>query len=307
MGVSTEHVVHAIVTPNATYSQITDSRVNPGIQMMHGFPAGHPEPLFSCVADSRPEVTFVTTQIDTVLGEATAANMFCADLSGGNTDLYLRQVASNATRIAAATSAHTRLRASNAMMVLQSISAPHNAEATANVRLLCIYDGTNEPIVPTGSTALSGTSAANSYFCAGPVAINGSAVPGVQQIDIDFGHTLIESGGDGEVWWTFAAVQEIRPSITIRTLTATSLTSLGIVGSALASFVVYLRKYAENGTRIANGTEQHIAFAGTSGIVTVDEVSGGGNEPVMTMIRITPTAADADNRAIAVDTAAAIE
>ena len=307
MAVSTINVLHGINTPSSFYSQITESRVNTGIEMLSGMGAGFPQPLFKAVQSQNADVTFTTSQLATLFVDCTSANMFADDLSGGNTDLHLKKATNFGIREADAGLLHERFRMAQAYLVAQSVSAPHNAEATAQCRLLPTYDGTNEPIVPAGSLALAGTASSAEHFGGGPVFINGAELPGVQQWDLDFGIVLYEQGADSEAWISFTGVQEYNPVATIRTLTATSLTTYGFDGSALSAAAgLYLRKMSEDGTRVAEATTEHIKFFGSSGMVTVQEVSGGGNDPVESQVQIHFSGANTSTDAITVDAAIAI-
>lgn len=306
MAVSSMHVLHGIVNSSTFISQIGSSTSSPGIQTMVGHAAGLVNPLFVANMSQNPGVAFQSSQIKTLLD---LTGVTIEDLSGANTDLLFKACTDGAARVADATTGHIRLRAANAVLDLSSITAGHNSEAVASCRLICYYDGTNEPIVPAGSVALSGTPTSAEHFVAGPVFLDltGSAraqLTGIQDITVDFGRTLIEVGGDGELYITFVAEGSVEPTITVRGFNV-PWASFGLNGSSFATADVFLRKMARTG-RVANATQEHIQFAAAAGYVYVSESAAGNNEGVITTVTIKPIASSASTTALTVDTTAAI-
>lgn len=284
MSVSTLHVLHGIDIAGTFISQLTGSTPSPQINTLLGEPAGNVQPQFISNAGQEPVVSFSSTQIKSLLDLA-GVGMY--DASSGNTDLYYKKAKNLSTRENAASSVHTRLRMANAGLVLSRISAGHDREASVDAMLVNPYDGSNQPIVPAGSIALSGTPAYTQSFRAGPVFLNGSQIYGVEDVTIDFGHTMISRGGDGELYPTFAGIRRFAPSITIRTPDLSAWTShIGLNGVAISSLSVYLRKLTPNGAGpVADGTAQHMKFAATAGLATIENTSGGGNDDAVTGVR----------------------
>lgn len=303
MPVTAQYVLHGINTSSSFLSHISRASANTQAQVAKPMAAGVPGTSFAYVLQQNPDFTFDCEQVKTALDL-----MGCGlkDLTAGNTDLYFREVPHKGSRTSAASSAHIRLRAAKAVMVPLTLRASNGAPASLSARVICTYDGTNEPLVPAGSQALSGTPATE-RFTVGPAAINGSAINGIQDIEIDFGVTLFEQFADGELYVTFVAERERLPVVTIRTLTA-ALPTLGLNGTALDGsdgLALWLRKCGQTG-RVANGTAEHILFTGTHGLVHVPETTGGGNDPAITTIRVELQMADATTAPLSVDTTAGI-
>lgn len=303
MAVGTAYVLHGIVNSSTFLSQITNARAVPDVQVMLAEASGLPFPLFVSNSGQNPAVPFDTTQVKTVL-DLTGAMSSIADLSAANTDLLFKKLDDLDRRIADATAEHIRCRMSQAFLVLDQISAGHNSDAVASCRLGTTYDGSNAPLVAAGSVALSGTPTSAEHFRAGPVSINTVALGGVQDVTIAFNRQVIEVGGDGELYNTFAACGYYSPVVTIRTLTS-ALPTYGLNGTALTALSVYLRKRTTTGN-VADGTAQHIKFSATSGLISIDEQSGGGNQPSITTIRCSLVGANATTEPISVDTASTI-
>lgn len=301
MSVTATYVLHGISTPSDFISQITSARPSPRIQAMQGVPSGLPYSLFTYNMTQTPDITFDSTQVKALL-DTTGVTL--GDISGGNTDLMFKATTNKGARVADATTSHIRLRAAEAVIIPQSISAADGQPATMTARIIALYDGTNEPIVPAGSLALAGTPVSEDHFTVGPVSIYSSAVNGVQDITIDFGITLIERRGDGELYTSWTCIQEQKPVVTIRTLT-NPWPTYGLNGTALSALSVWFRKCAQT-ARVANATAEHILFTASAGLITIDETSSGGNEPAMTTIKIMVDAPDATTHPLTLDTTAAI-
>ena len=303
MAVATAHVLHGIQSssPSAFISQISNARASTGIDVLVAKAAGFPEPLFTGNQHQEPGITFDSTQIASIL---TLTGLTIGSLTAGNTDLWFKKLTHLASRAADASAVHTRIRMAEAFLVCNRISAGHRQEAVAQCRIGAIYDGSNEPMVPAGSTALAGTPTSAEHFFAGPVFINGTQVFGVQDIEIDFGRTLIEAGGESELYNTFVAEEGIAPVITIRTLDL-PWTAFTINGTALTSMSVYLRKQATVG-KTANATAEHIKFAATSGLIVLDESEAGDNNPQMATIRCVLKAPNASGASLTLTNGVAI-
>jgi hypothetical protein len=307
MAVSTVHVLHGIVNSSTFLSQIVNARPITDAQTMIAQSAGLPFPLFTGTIGVNPAVPFETTQLKTIL-DLSGALSSIVDLSGANTDLHFKKVTDLGRRLADATTGHLRFRMAQAFLSLERISAGHNSEAVASCLLGTTYDGTNSPLVPAGSLALAGTPVGATHWLAGPVKLNGSTLPGVENIDISFNRQVMQMGADGELYPTFAACQFYSPVITIRCYEHVWAT-YGIDGTALSgsagAFTAYLRKVSNVG-RVAAATTEHIAFTGTTGVVHVEEATGGNNDASMVTVRVTLVGADASTEPIAVSTGSAI-
>lgn len=303
MAASTVYVLHGIVNSSTFISQIDNAQVSSGVQTMIAQAAGMPNAQFAATMSANPGITFDSPQLKTIL-DLTGAMSGIANLSGANTDLHFKKVSDLGRRVADATTEHLRFRMAQAWLSLESITAGHRSVASASCRVGTTYDGSNSPLVPAGTLALAGTPTAALHYVAGPVYLNTVALPGVQDITIDFQRQIMELGGEGELYNTFAALQTYNPVITIRCLEH-KWDTYGLNGTALTAGSFYLRKLARTG-RVADGTAEHIKFAATAGLITVDDSSGGASEPSMTTYRITLIGADSTTEPITVDTAIAI-
>lgn len=301
--VTEQFVLHGINTPSGFLSQISSGSVNPEMQIVRGKPAGLPGSRFIYNGAQVPAFRFNCEQLKSILD---ICGCGLADLTSGNTDLYFKKTANRASRVADATTQHIRCRAPKAVLVPLSLRATLGSPATLSARIVCTWDGTNEPLTPAGGVALAGTPVScEEQFVVGPVAINGSTISGIQETEIDFGVALFEQMSDGELYLTFIAEQERQPMVTFKTLTA-SLPSIGLNGSALTSGSFYFRKCGQT-ARVPNATAEHLKFSATSGLVHIVDQTGGGNEASLTTIRCELSMPDATTAPLTVDTTSAIE
>jgi hypothetical protein len=225
-----------------------------------------------------------------------------ADLSGGNTDLFYKQVTNLGVRLAAATTSHLRFRMASSVLYWTSIGAQHQQIASLAGRIVPIYNGTNAPIVPAGSLALSGTPAAAEYYTLGPVVINTVTLPGVQSWTLDLGIRVMEVSSDGDVYTTFCAIQEREPVLEVTSLETGAWATYGLDGTAVSALVFYLRKKAADGGNVANGTTGHMSFTAGGGKIMLGSTSAGGNEPAGTTLRIPLRAADSSGATVTINT-----
>jgi hypothetical protein len=307
MSVANVFTLHGIANGSSFLSQISNSRLTAEMNELLGTPAGLPYPTFVANGNQKPMLSFDCTQIATLLN-TTNALAGIADLSANNTDLYFKKLQDLGVRASDATQQHKRVRASLAYLIVERITASHDGEASAACKIGALYDGTNAPFVPAGGLALSGTSSSVEHYTVGPVFANtGSGfvqINGVQSITCDFRRSVLELGADGELYITFCAMADWKPQITI-TCTEFVWDTYGLNGSAFTGLSVYLRKKATTGN-VANGTAQHIKFANAvGGLLAVQDVSGGVNDPAMTNVRFT-CLGDASNQPLTVNTAIAI-
>lgn len=304
MAVSTVHVLHGILNGSTFLSQISNAQVSSGIEYLIGQASGMPYAQFVGNLGQNPSTSFDCTQLKTVL-DLTNAMTGIVDLSGANTDLHMKKVQDLGRRVADATTEHMRFRMAQAWLGVDRITAGHRQEATASCRLGTTFDGTNNPLVPAGSLANTGTSTSDTHWVVGPVYLNTVLLPGVQDITIDFQRNYLEAGGEGELYPTFAAAREYNPVITIRCLELPAWTTFGLNGTVLTAGSFYLFKVAPTG-RVAVATAEHIKFAATKGLITVDDTASGGNQEGITAVRVTLVGSSATVEPITVNTAIAI-
>lgn len=301
----TLHGPYAVQANATLIDGIQSLGINTGTEMIRGGGDGEVTHRTIAIGNQRPGMTFSTVKLAAALAaigldgyKIAAASLFTA---------WLQAYDEGAKRKAGST--HEKFIVTEGIIVPRTLTASHNGAGSIDYEVVATYDGTNEPILPTSNQALTGTPANDALHGAGPVKINGTLIPNIQEITIDFGIELIVGGGDSGVWPTFVAIERQVPIITVRTTDVTQLQKLGLDGTAQGATdsVVFLRKFAADGTRVADITAEHIAFTIDQGIIYVSDMSAsheGGSGAEATIV-IAPSD-DGTNAIIAIDTAIAI-
>jgi hypothetical protein len=182
-----------------------------------------------------------------------------------------------------ASTTHRKITVAASCAYWSTIRLPHNGQGEATVIMTASYDGSNAPFVYAGTIALSGNLGAGTHFGAGPVAINGTALPGVKEITIESGVKLIQEGSSSEIWDTFVGIEMTEPKVTIRTLENVNWATILLSGTALngsTGLTFYARKFAQNGNRTADATAEHIKFVGALGTAFPIDSNGEQSSPI---------------------------
>lgn len=283
MAISTLYKLDKVVLPaGVEFSNIKSARWAAGISDMLEMPAGNVFPMFTANQVQKPQLEFQTSELGVLLGAIGVGGA-----AVGSSAAFFK-LATQTGAVARASASHSKITLTSSCAYWTSIRLSHNAPAEANIVLVAGYDGANDPFIYAGGVALSGSLIAGSWFGVGPVKINGTLVPGIKDVTIDSGIKLIREGGESEEFDTFVGIEECKPTITIRTLTAVNWATLGLRGLALdgaAGVLVYGRKFAQNGSRVANGTAQHVSFIGLNGVARPVDTSGDGSAPISDSIK----------------------
>lgn len=267
MSVSKVFLLHGISTGSSFYSQLTDAGLNTNVEDMTVTPAGHTLPMFTAENGTRPEVPYTTHQLATALAEF---GLLGAD--PGVCVLRLRAVANQGTRADNASGTHITYTCNNVLGYLQSISASNRQHATASIRLALLKDASNAAYIYSGAANISGTQSAGENFILGPIAHNGTVITGTDDFSLELNPTVLEPEQEFDSEPTFAAIENIRPTLSFVT---TDVTAWSLHRVALTNSVkVNLLKKTPNGDRYGDGTSNHIKFVATSGRIVCENVQG---------------------------------
>ncbi len=295
------YVLHGVAFPAAYIGQMENAQASGGIEEFVSYSAGHPTPLFATIMGIKPSITFTTSQIATLLGQI---GQYGADFSASTVDLLFRKATQLGTRSALAATDARRFRCNEAMAFWSRISAQQGQIATVDVEVVPIYDGSNAPMIPAGSLAVTGTPAASELFTLGPVTINGTAFDGLQGWSLESGLSLYRAGNDGNIYETHAHIEQSAPVLNIDGLSLAAVwDTFGTAGTT--TFSAYLRKKAATGN-VADGTAVHIKISGTLGLSTAVQTQGGGNGTATSGVKLTILAADASTDPMTISAASAI-
>ena len=302
MAVSTLYVLHGFIPGTGpTLSVITDYELVGGLADLVVFPAGHPQPMFLASRSQVPEVRMTTTQINSVL---TGCGLF--GVNSGLSDFYWKKVSDLGVRVADATLEHLRFRANQSYTYWTRVGATHQESATIDVRVMTGFDGANNPLIPAGSLALSGTPAHGNLYTLGPVKLNGSFIPGVVGWDLDLRVETFEVASDGDPFTTFLAIKSIAPEVVIRTKESPVWTTYGANGAAVTALDLFLRRRQPDGTNFADGSASHVKFSATAGLLLPVRSTARDNDEFDTELRVMLRAPDAVTNVVTTSNAATV-
>jgi len=289
MSVTNVHVLYAVqITGGALLDQVDDWNFNAGLRHILAAGDGQVDPTYVAVGLQEPTISFSTTAIATALGACGISGLAIA--AANALIAWLQKTAEGGTRASGAN--HIKAVMNKGILVPRQLTANSDGSlARLAFDAIATYDGTNLPFVLTSSQALTGAPAVGEGFVAGPVAVNGTTLNGVQSITIDFGLQVRTVSGDGQVYPTYCYVASRAPSIRVAVLDPSIFTTLGLSGAAQSgtNSVVYLRKVDEGGTRVADAVAQHISFSIDEGHIHVSGIRGSQGQEIGSEVLITPT------------------
>jgi len=289
-------------TPDVTFGGVTNWSLTTGLARQIAASGGEVDPTFAAVMDIRPSVGFTTRQL-------TALSSFgIAGAEITNLDAWVQKLVKYGTR-AGATS-HTKLTIPTGMCVPRTLSAAQGQIATLGMEAIAISsDGTTAAATVTVAQNLPTGGLTSLAWTLGPIVVNGTTIE-CESVTVDFGINLIVTGSGGQVYPTFIAVMDRRPTIrcTSKDLdTINTLYSAGVfaVAQGATDSVVYFRKLAANGTRVADATAEHIKLTVDDGLISLDAGSLQQGDISSVDFVIEPIS-DGSNAIIVVSTASAI-
>lgn len=309
MTMAAKYYLHGIQLPDGTWiTQLTDTTPTPNINYLTEYSAGEVVPSFRGAQGAKPEITFTTPQIKTILD---ACGMIGASQAAGNVDLYYREAVNLGTRTAIAVAQHMRLRCVKAFLHWTRISAQQDQPATIACRLVPTFDGTTVPLVAISNAAIAAQGLASEQYTLGPVQLNAAAIGGVTGWDLELNPTLSEEASDGEDFLSWVGVERHDPVLSVTPRRLADWATAGLSGLALTAAVFYLRKRQPDLVRVyTDATAGHIKFSAVDnpcGMATIEQITGGAPQPAQGRLRCgfrISTAATA--YPLTVDTASAI-
>ena len=309
MAISNLFRLDAVILPSNDIQSITRQDWTDGVNTIFERGAGGIRPLFTGVSRQEPEIRFSTPQIDKILDDITPGAPLA--ISSALTTYFKKM--GQTGHVARATTSHQSAAVNYGLAYIDRINLEAEGNSTVDVVICCGFDGTNDPIVFTGSVALDATDLASAdHFAVGPVSINGSAVAGIQRVTIESGVTIVKEFGEGDVWPTFVGLETTEPMIRITTKEVAPFVTAGVDGLALDGsngVVVYARRLTQSQAggvaRVANATASHIKFTALNGKYHCS-ASGQGSSSIDNEILVALRTTADGTAEITVDNASAI-
>jgi hypothetical protein len=281
MSTNNQYYLHGILLPSGVWiNQLTDTTPAQNVEKIVEYAAGAVVPSFRGAHGARPDVTFTSTQLGAILA---ATGMYGVPYAATNVDLFYRQGSNLGTRTAIGTTAHLRVRAVRSVLYWDRISAKQGQLATISCRIVPTFDGTNPPLVATGSVAIAAQPLAAAPYTLGPVKLNGTMLDAISGWDLALNPKINEKASGGDLWSSFCGIERHEPVLTITPEDIGNLATISHTGLQLTALVAYLRrKSTDLVANEPNGSPLHISFAAEDnpcGIASIVNSSGGINEP----------------------------
>lgn len=288
MTVSAIEILRGFDANSVPYRQVGSADPEQTTEVMSIIAAGDTFPRFVAANGSKEGIPFETNQLAALLAQS--------GLLGCNAsvvNLYYQKVSSLSGRVAAATAEHSIVSAALARMYISNVTAGNRALASAKGRIVPVSDGTNAPLIRTGTTAIAAaTPSTAEEFVLGPISFHQTYFRGCNNLDVNLNPTEWDLHDESFEHTTFAAGNTIAPVISFNTSDPTALTYHKMEISATNKiFRAHLIRKKRNATRYIDAETQHIRFEALNGIILVQSVSGSPREY---RVEVHATGADAD-------------
>lgn len=314
MAASKAHVLYAVYLDTVAHAaspvlldQVESLDYAGNLQIERLFSDGQVDSQWASVMGVDPMIPFVTTDIKTALDQAGIGGMAIdTDVDNDGVVFAYQKTAAGGTRAGA--SSHLELRMREGILIPRRLTASQGGIARITYEAIAQYDGTNDPITFTGSSSLSGTAATSVGWTVGKIVIGSTTIDSVISLDVDFGIRVSALKSDGEIYPTHVFIVDRTPIVTIQTHDVELHDTLGIAGSDVgaSNAIFYLRKKAEGGGNVADGTAEHIKCTiYDDSIAHPDAVSFQGSDSGVLTIILTPSY-DGTNDVLNFATASAI-
>lgn len=298
-----------------TIDQITEQNVDPGLSLILEGASSNVANEFVSIGAQDARVRFTSTAIRVALDAI--GTLHAIPIGTGNTytsvSLYFRRRAEGAQFNAG--SAHLKLTINLGFLHWTTLQASQGGNATLQIELIALWDGTNNPIVITKGQALGAlVNHTDALWSVGPAYIDDTVeLGGVTDLTVESGVQPALTPSDGEVWSRTAHIETRTPTINITGVNMEILDDtdgLGIEGKAMALGAgptrVFFRKRVEGGRFETDPTAEHIQVGLTQSFNAPSQFGGSERQNATTQILCTPSTNAVGTLPLVLDTAAAI-
>lgn len=298
MALTTIHNLYSIMSGSTVIHQLGDATLSRNVSEIMETPVGGTMPLFVAETGQRPEVSFSSHQLQTLI---TLLGPSGADT--GIVKLLGRKVANKTGPVATgAGTDHASWTAAVSMGYLNSITASNRQRATASGTIKLLWNGSDATVVYSGSTAIAAFTAAAEQFVLGAIVIDGNVIEGTDGFSLNFNPMVAESDDDFQNDPPFAAVIKTEPVIEFTT-TSPAIWSLN--ATAISTAVkINLVALSPSAQRVANATTSHILIEALDGQIRCESVGGS---KLLTRVTIKPVSADNSTMPVTLTVSNAVE
>jgi hypothetical protein len=290
--------------------------VSPGLDVTTDTVAGSLFPLQANITKADPKLTFTTNNIKKALAAIGASGLA---ISATPVELYELLYTDQGS--ISAGSVHRKLSFASGRIVPRTLSCSHQGNATLDIELLAISDGTvvggagatTSPITYTESVAaptLTSADLDDERYTLGPTTIGAVDIGCLQDLTIDFGLQIETNGCSSNPFPTQIETRSIAPMISGTTRDTNKFSAAGIpfTGKAAtqANTTIYLRRRKPSTAEFElYASTVHIKI-NSAGLLMVEEAwSADGSSNATAKIKL-QCLFDGTNNPLVINTASAI-
>jgi hypothetical protein len=261
---------------------VSKQSVNLDNQMINDIVGGSPYPQFISLATQKPKMEFTSYAVDDIIDAMGGLAWLDIDTLAAGLIAYGQYFATATVRAGAGT--HRKFTMTEGIVHLGRLSCNFDGCASVTLVAQAQYDGSNDPIQVADSQNLPAAFADDDKrFAFSTVTVAGTAISGIKSIELDFGIELVVEMSDSDTWPTFVAIKTMAPKLTITTVDTEAVLAAGLsdTGAACthANTGFFLRKRANNGLFVADGTAEHIEIT-MAGMAVAEQVfDASGTDP----------------------------
>lgn len=285
MALTKVYQLYAVKLGSTLFNELQDASLSANVTDLIEIPVGFNMPLFNAANGEKPELSFGTFAVKTLLGLLGVAGG-----DAGIAKLLGRKISNKSGPVAVGSGAHASWTASASLGVIQQITAGNRQRAMANARIVFLKDGSTAALVYSGTATVDSYTTAAEHYVLGPISIDGSTIEGTNDFNLSFNPQTEESDDNYESEPIFAAVRATQPIITFSTTDPAvwSLHNTEIGTSTANGLKVNLLKLEANKKQYDSSASQHIVFAAGLGRVRCESVGGSKQLTRVTVIPISP-------------------
>ncbi len=270
MTVSAVEVLRGFDADGNEYRQLNQADVEFNAEVMSIIAAGDNFPRWVGANGERQGIPFETAQLATLIAQCGVEGCDASPVT-----LFYQKVSSLDGRVANDTAEHSKLDAAAARMYITNITAGNRQMAMARGRIVPVSDGTNSPLIRTGSTAISGaTPSTAEAFVLGPISVNTTKLKGCDNFDLNFNGQEMELSDESFAHLTFAARNTTSPVLSWVTNDPSSPTYHRAAITSSNKFRCHLIRKKRHEERYADNETQHIRIEVVRGMILVQQVTG---------------------------------
>lgn len=287
MTVSTVEVLRGFDADGNAYRQLGSADVEYNTEVMSIIASGDAFPRWVGANGEQQGIPFETPQLATLLAQCGLQGCDASPVT-----LYYQKVSNLSGRVDDDVAEHTLIDADSARMYIASISAGNRAMAMARGRIVPVSDGTNSPLIRTGSSLITDAAPTTAEaFVLGPISINLTKIAACNNFELNFNAQEWDLSDESFAHRTFAASNTISPVISFVTQDPTAPTYHKTAITSSNKLRVHLIRKKRHEERYLDNESQHIRIEAVDGMVLVQQVS---NSPREYRVEIYATGDDAD-------------